>query len=897
MYSPTGCGRRCRRGCRFVAAERTLRGLPTEAVKTTEYTYTVTDSDAVGPDSVRLTFTITVDEDLVPIFAADVGVEDRVFTENSPVEAWTLPEATGGDGALAYALTPEPPPGLLFDVETRTLSGTPAEPMAARVYTYTVTDSDAREPDSASLRFRMAVEADLAPAFWDGQVIGDLRLERGEAMTPLELPAASGGDGVLTYALTPAPPAGLVFDPATRMLSGTPERISAAVRHEYSATDADVGSAPEVAALAFNIEVRASAADKAALNEAAAAQGRAMLNAATSVIGERFRAPVASGGGEGEGRAEAALNAFANLMASHAGSSGGYYGAGGFGAGGFGAGGMAGQGMFGGASGLGYGGAGFGLGGFGMAGVQWDFGPDSYGGGMAGPMGLGGMPGNGVRGYGAAGDDDVEDGEAADGDDSADGEDASDGETGVASTGMYNFGAMGNRGFGQHGGFGFGQHGGLGLGYDPRFGRGVLGRPGPMNGMGAAGQETDLAYLLSGRSFAMPLRAAGADDDDAAPPRWTLWGAADGQRFNSAAGTGRYNGGVVSLYLGADARFGRNGLAGAALSRSRGETDYSARGRSGRLEIDMTAVYPYLRRQSASGWELWAIGGAASGEATDTNGVANAVAESADVSMQMAAAGMRRPLRSLGRWELSLVGGIGFLSLGVDEDGHRAVDAIDATVSQGRLGVEIARSSLPMSPYVRVGARGDGGDGVTSNGVEVVGGIRHTGERLEVEGQLRWLGGFSPDDPEEYGGSARVVLKAREDGSGPRVTVSPTWGQSTSALLGGGSESLLGESSMNTMSLLRYGAPSALDSMTLESTLAYGFALDRGLLSLGTTHHTAPFANRTAFGLTWMSTTQPTDVDAILSRLQNLKLTLGYELATPTTKAGPFLILDYNARF
>ena len=43
-----------------------------------------------------------------------------------------------------------------------------------------------------------------------------------EEITPLVLPAATGGTGTLTYSLGPEIPAGLAFDPASRTLSGTP---------------------------------------------------------------------------------------------------------------------------------------------------------------------------------------------------------------------------------------------------------------------------------------------------------------------------------------------------------------------------------------------------------------------------------------------------------------------------------------------------------------------------------------------------------------------------------------------------------------------------------------------------------------------------------------------------
>ena len=102
----------------------------------------------------------------------------------------------------------------------------------------------------------------------------------------LTLPAATGGNPPLTYALAPGLPAGLTFDPGTRTLAGTPTALQEATRYTYTVTDQD----GEQATLTFTITVRA-AADKAIIENGLAAQGRALLSGATGVIGERFRSP------------------------------------------------------------------------------------------------------------------------------------------------------------------------------------------------------------------------------------------------------------------------------------------------------------------------------------------------------------------------------------------------------------------------------------------------------------------------------------------------------------------------------------------------------------------------------------------------------------------------------
>ncbi|MDE0205791.1 MAG: putative Ig domain-containing protein, partial [Candidatus Tectomicrobia bacterium] len=243
-------------GLTFDPATRELSGTPSEAQAAILYTYRATDSDAANPDSASLVFEITVNEDPVPVFETD-SIAGKVYEQNLPIDSETLPAATGGDGVLTYAITPDLPAGLAFDGATRLLSGTPSEAQAATLYTYTATDSDALHPDSASLEFRITVKEDPVPVF-ETSSIANQSHDRGVAIDGVTLPGAHGGNGLLTYTLSPELPAGLVFDAATRRLSGTPTLAQAATRYTYTATDSDpIG--PDSVSLTFHITVEAVA--------------------------------------------------------------------------------------------------------------------------------------------------------------------------------------------------------------------------------------------------------------------------------------------------------------------------------------------------------------------------------------------------------------------------------------------------------------------------------------------------------------------------------------------------------------------------------------------------------------------------------------------------------------
>ena len=69
-----------------------------------------------------------------PVFDADAAIAAQTYTQNVEL---TLPQATGGNGALTYTLSPNPPQGLAFDPTQRTITGTPEGGLPQTTFTYT----------------------------------------------------------------------------------------------------------------------------------------------------------------------------------------------------------------------------------------------------------------------------------------------------------------------------------------------------------------------------------------------------------------------------------------------------------------------------------------------------------------------------------------------------------------------------------------------------------------------------------------------------------------------------------------------------------------------------------------------------------------------------------------
>ncbi len=158
---------------------------------------------------------------------------EQIYTVGQSVSL-VLPQAIGGVAPRRYELIGSIPPGLVFDANTRTLSGTPSAPMEATELQWMATDA---VPSVASLRFQMTVVA--APSFAEAG-IDDQIYTASAAIPDLTLPEATSALD-LTYTLTPVP-AGLAVDRDTRTLSGTPSTPAAATELEWSATDSNGAS-------------------------------------------------------------------------------------------------------------------------------------------------------------------------------------------------------------------------------------------------------------------------------------------------------------------------------------------------------------------------------------------------------------------------------------------------------------------------------------------------------------------------------------------------------------------------------------------------------------------------------------------------------------------------------
>ena len=265
------------------------RGTPTETTTTTTTITTTTTTTTPPPPRNPTIRGGGNPRDLSPSFSS-ASVPAQSYTEGTAIPPLVLPEARGGDGRLFYALSPSLPAGLRLNRGTRRLSGIPTTPQAARQYTWTATDADG---DAARITFTVTVVPDLRPSF-DNVSVPDQSYIEGTAITPFVLPEATGGNGPLTYALSPSLPNGLTLDLATRRLSGSLISPQAATLYTWTVTDADGDEATLTFTIAIAVDPHRQRVREAA-RRALAEMARRAMSGALDTIGARFGAVGSSG--------------------------------------------------------------------------------------------------------------------------------------------------------------------------------------------------------------------------------------------------------------------------------------------------------------------------------------------------------------------------------------------------------------------------------------------------------------------------------------------------------------------------------------------------------------------------------------------------------------------------
>jgi hypothetical protein len=232
-------------GLSFNTSTGVVSGTATEAIAASTYTVSVTDSSSPSQVSSK-TFSLTVEA--LPALNSTLLVATSTFIKNTTITAFTPVSASGGYLTLSYAISPALPAGLTFSTTTGQISGRPTVTSTQTQYTVTITD---QATQTTSKQFTILVGP---PVLSTTLAISSRTLiQNSQVSAPFTPVTASGGEGTLTFAISPSLPSGLSFNTATGQITGSSTVVSANTNNTVTVTDSN--STPQTSSKTFSLKV------------------------------------------------------------------------------------------------------------------------------------------------------------------------------------------------------------------------------------------------------------------------------------------------------------------------------------------------------------------------------------------------------------------------------------------------------------------------------------------------------------------------------------------------------------------------------------------------------------------------------------------------------------------
>ena len=333
-------------------------------------------------------------------------------------------------------------------------------------------------------------------------------------------------------------------------------------------------------------------------------------------------------------------------------------------------------------------------------------------------------------------------------------------------------------------------------------GGGTISSQAPGGEAGSSGLMAQLGQWLSGDAAEVELsrRLQNLDDFELRDFIDDLSFAAAGEQVGMAGGSlygiGNYtrlsgdedgvdwDGDLYSGHVGLDTRLRNGALAGVLLSYSKGEFEYTdTTGGEGEYDLDVSSVNPYIGWSLSEDLDIWASVGYGVGEVevNDNNGSRS----SSDLSVGSVSVGasgrlvVSDELIAGGRSELHLRGDGSASQVDFDRS-----DAGFTDISSHRLRLIVEASHLrsgasgSVRSGLELGVRHDGGDGQDDQGLELGGSLEWSNTRgLTLSGRTRVL---TLADYDEWGVSGILRLAPGQGGRGLSFSLSPGYGRDDS---------------------------------------------------------------------------------------------------------------------
>ncbi|MBS1960622.1 MAG: putative Ig domain-containing protein [Bdellovibrionales bacterium] len=198
-----------------------ISGVP--SAQSAKANYVVTAKNSGG----SVTATVSILVNAAPPSNLAYAVNPLVATKGSAI---TPDTATLGSGtAMSYSVNPALPAGLVLNTTTGAISGTPTVVSPLTGYVVTVVTSGGSATATVNIQVKDVAPSNLAYS------ANPLVATKGSAIAA-DNPSSSGG-AVVSYAVNPALPAGLVFNTTTGVITGTATALQASANYVVTATN------------------------------------------------------------------------------------------------------------------------------------------------------------------------------------------------------------------------------------------------------------------------------------------------------------------------------------------------------------------------------------------------------------------------------------------------------------------------------------------------------------------------------------------------------------------------------------------------------------------------------------------------------------------------------------
>ena len=343
--------------------------------------------------------------------------------------------------------------------------------------------------------------------------------------------------------------------------------------------------------------------------------------------------------------------------------------------------------------------------------------------------------------------------------------------------------------------------------------------------VGAPARQVTARALLTGTSFRAVF-------GQGARSQFTSWGqGASVSQFSGSTPGLNLSGETATGSMGMDYERGRL-LTGFAMTHSLAEGTAQGAGQRYLMGSAVTTMLPYARLAISDRVSAWGLAGTGSGELRlDLDGGA-AERYRADLSMTLAAAGVRGELLTpaeAGGFALALKADAFWVrteSDSVSAPGVGNLAAARADASRVRAVLDGSRTfslagGATLTPRLELGVRQDGGDAETGTGMELGAGVGYAdpSRGLDMALRVHGLAGHAEDGYSEWGVSGSLRLVPGGAGRGLSASLTPSYGVDP-----GGSERLW---TMPDASALAANDDAPLSSR-LDAEVGYGMALFGG---------------------------------------------------------------------